>query len=168
MTLTYLEWLADLPWSRSSGRHASPEEAMAQLDADHAGLEKVKRRLVEYIAVRQLNPATSGPILLFVGPPGVGKTSLARSIARALKRSFSRIALGGVTDVAEIRGHRRTYIGSMPGTVVRTLKRAQSNDPVLLLDEVDKLGRDSLRGDPSSALLEVGDTHSSTWVDDVM
>src|SRR6266536_2673419 len=153
---TYLEWMAALPWSKSSGAQVDVRRAKEILDQDHYDLEKVKDRILDYLAVLQLKPVLKGPILCFVGPPGVGKTSLGRSIARAVGRKFARISLGGMHDEAEIRGHRRTYIGALPGQVVQALRRAGTNDPVFMLDEVDKLGRD-FRGDPASALLEVLD-----------
>jgi ATP-dependent Lon protease len=153
---TYLEWLTSLPWAVSSGEAVNVQRAAEILDEDHYDLEKVKNRILDFLAVMQLKPGLKGPILCFVGPPGVGKTSLGRSIARSLGRKFQRISLGGMHDEAEIRGHRRTYIGSMPGQVIQALRRAGANDPVFVLDEVDKLGRD-FRGDPSSALLEVLD-----------
>jgi ATP-dependent Lon protease len=153
---TYLEWLVSLPWAISSGEAVNVQRAAEILDEDHYDLEKVKNRILDFLAVMQLKPGLKGPILCFVGPPGVGKTSLGRSIARSLGRKFQRISLGGMHDEAEIRGHRRTYIGSMPGQIIQALKRAGSNDPVFVLDEVDKLGRD-FRGDPASALLEVLD-----------
>ena len=156
MARTYLEWMASLPWSTSSGSHVDVKRAAEILDEDHYDLEKVKERILDYLAVLQLRPVLKGPILCFVGPPGVGKTSLGRSIARALGRKFARISLGGMHDEAEIRGHRRTYIGALPGQIIQALRRAGSNDPVFMLDEVDKLGRD-FRGDPASALLEVLD-----------
>jgi ATP-dependent Lon protease len=153
---TYLEWMVALPWSVSSGSPVDVRRAAEILDEDHYDLEKVKDRVLDYLAVLQLRPVLKGPILCFVGPPGVGKTSLGKSIARALGRKFSRISMGGMHDEAEIRGHRRTYIGALPGQVIQALRRAGANDPVFMLDEVDKLGRD-FRGDPASALLEVLD-----------
>ncbi|HEY4818048.1 MAG TPA: endopeptidase La [Candidatus Acidoferrum sp.] len=154
---TYLEWMTSLPWSKSSG-HEEIDITKAQtiLNEDHYDLEKVKERILDYLAVKKLQPGMKGPILCFIGPPGVGKTSLGKSIARSLGRKFVRIALGGMHDEAEIRGHRRTYIGALPGQVIQGIKRAEMNDPVMMLDEVDKLGRD-FRGDPSSALMEVLD-----------
>jgi ATP-dependent Lon protease len=154
---TYLEWMTSLPWSKSSG-HEEIDIAKGRtiLDEDHYDLERVKERILDYLAVKKLQPGMKGPILCFVGPPGVGKTSLGKSIARSLGRKFVRIALGGMHDEAEIRGHRRTYIGALPGQIIQGIKRAEMNDPVMMLDEVDKLGRD-FRGDPSSALMEVLD-----------
>ncbi len=153
---TYLEWLIELPWSKRTEDNLDIAHAREVLDADHYDLEKVKDRILEYLAVRRLKPDSSGPILCFVGPPGVGKTSLGRSIGRALGREFERISVGGVRDEAEIRGHRRTYIGAMPGTIVRALRDAGSRNPVFMIDEIDKMGAD-FRGDPASAMLEVLD-----------
>jgi ATP-dependent Lon protease len=156
LTRNYVEWLAVLPWAKGSAGEVDIKKAQNVLDEDHYGLKKVKDRILDYLSVRRLKPDMKGPILCFVGPPGVGKTSLGRSIARALGRKFSRISLGGMHDEAEIRGHRRTYIGALPGQIIQHLKRVEVNDPVFMLDEIDKLGRD-FRGDPASALLETLD-----------
>jgi ATP-dependent Lon protease len=168
VTRNYVEWLAVLPWSKSSGVEVDIIKAKAILDEDHYDLQKVKDRILDYLSVRRLKPNMKGPILCFVGPPGVGKTSLGRSIARALGRKFTRLSLGGVHDEAEIRGHRRTYIGALPGQIIQGVRRAETNDPVFMLDEVDKLGRD-FRGDPSSALLETLDPEqNSTFRDNYL
>jgi ATP-dependent Lon protease len=156
LTRNYIEWLAVLPWKKSSGSKIDIVKAQEILDEDHYELKKVKDRVLDYLSVLELKPDMKGPILCFVGPPGVGKTSLGRSIARALGRKFQRVSLGGMHDEAEIRGHRRTYIGALPGQIIQSIRRAETNDPVIMLDEVDKLGRD-FRGDPASALLETLD-----------
>ena len=156
LTRNYIEWLALLPWAKSSGVKIDISRAKEILDEDHYELKKVKDRILDYLSVLELKPDMKGPILCFVGPPGVGKTSLGRSIARALGRKFQRVSLGGMHDEAEIRGHRRTYIGAMPGQIIQSIRRADANDPVIMLDEIDKLGRD-FRGDPASALLETLD-----------
>jgi ATP-dependent Lon protease len=157
MLRTYLEWLSELPWKVSETKEINISEARRVLDEDHFGLDKIKRRILEHLAVRKLNPEGKSPILCFVGPPGVGKTSLGQSIARATGRKFQRVALGGVHDEAEIRGHRRTYIGALPGNVIQAIRRAESRTCVLMFDEIDKIGMGGFHGDPSSALLEVLD-----------
>src|SRR5579864_9041346 len=168
VTRNYLEWMVSLPWAVTSAEAVNVQRAAEILNEDHYDLEKVKDRILDYLAVLQLKPVLKGPILCFVGPPGVGKTSLGKSIARAVGRKFSRISMGGMHDEAEIRGHRRTYIGALPGQVIQALRRAGTNDPVFMLDEVDKLGRD-FRGDPASALLEVLDPEqNSTFRDNYL
>ncbi|MGQ0580015.1 MAG: endopeptidase La [Betaproteobacteria bacterium] len=157
MLRTYLEWLSELPWKAEPGRPVDIPQARKVLDEDHYSLEKIKRRILEYLAVKKLNPEGKSPILCFVGPPGVGKTSLGQSIARATGRKFQRVALGGTHDEAEIRGHRRTYIGALPGNIIQAIRRAETRTGVLMLDEIDKLGAGGFHGDPSSALLEVLD-----------
>ena len=151
----YLEWIVDLPWNTSSAERLQLTEARAKLEEDHYGMEKVKARILEFLSVCKLKGDTRGSILCMLGPPGIGKTSLGKSIATSLNRSFYRVSLGGVHTEAEVRGHRRTYVGAMPGLILQAIKKCAANNCVIMLDEIDKLGRNSLNGDPSSALLEV-------------
>jgi ATP-dependent Lon protease len=167
-TVAWLEWMVELPWSKSTAQEEGLDLGVARqrLDDDHYGLEKIKRRIVEYAAVRWLNPGAKGSILCLVGPPGVGKTSLGKSIAHTLGRAFHRVSLGGIRDEADVRGFNRTYVGSQPGRIIQAMRQAKSNDPVLLLDEIDKISMNSSNGNPSAALLEVLDpSQNTTFVD---
>ncbi|HEX7465906.1 MAG TPA: endopeptidase La, partial [Usitatibacter sp.] len=169
MVRSYLEWLVELPWASEPEPAIDIAEARRILDEDHYGLEKIKRRILEHLAVRKLNPNGKSPILCFVGPPGVGKTSLGQSIARATGRKFARVSLGGVHDEAEIRGHRRTYVGALPGNIVQSLRKVETRNAVMMLDEIDKLGAGGFHGDPASAMLEVLDPEqNSTFRDNYL
>ena len=168
MVRNYLDWLVELPWALPEEKPIDIEEARRILDEDHFGLDKIKRRIIEYLAVRKLAPHGKAPILCFVGPPGVGKTSLGQSIARAMGRPFVRVSLGGVHDEAEISGHRRTYIGALPGNIIQAIRKAKARDCVMMLDEIDKMGR-GIQGDPSAAMLEVLDPEqNSTFRDNYL